>query len=259
MTPTLFGDTRYALVLAAFAVAGIALTVRSDRTSEARANRLHRADEIEEAAAIYQAHVANDPDATRLRYNLGTTLLRLGAPGAFEELAAGTASDSERQRVRASYNLGLWSLIQSLVVPETDSILFYAANAVELNKATLRIDPDHENAKWNLALAQRVLETAVPDPGLMDPGTITGPENIGDPVASTTPMQLADREGLDNILVAGEAETLAGDDLEPLSQLQADAILGTGHLDPSRIMAKMLNRVGRAWRQRGYVAEGPPH
>ena len=259
MTPSLFGDTRHALVLAAFAVAGIALTVRADRTSEARANRLHRADQVEEAAEIYQGRVDDDPEATRLRYNLGTTLLRMGAPGAFEELAAGTASESERQRARASYNLALWSLIQSLVSPETDSVLFHAANAVELNKAALRIDPEHENAKWNLALAQRVLETSALEQGLMDPGTITGPENIGDPMDSPTPMQLADREGLENILVLGEAETLAGDDLEPLSQLQANEILGTGHLDPSRIMAKMLNRVGRAWRQRGYVVEGPPH
>jgi tetratricopeptide (TPR) repeat protein len=259
MNPSLFGDTRHALVLAAFAVAGIALTVRADRTSEARANRLHRADQVEEAAAIYQAHVEADPEATRLRYNLGTTLLRLGATGAYEELAAGTASESERQRARASYNLGLWNLIQALVVPETDSILYYAANAIEANKAALRIDPEHENAKWNLALARRVLETSGLEQALMDPGDISGPDNIGEQTVSSAPMQLANREGLVNIMVVGEAETLAGDDLEPLSQLQANEILGSGHLDPSRITAKMLNRVGRSWRQRGYLVEGPPH
>jgi hypothetical protein len=258
MIPSLFGNTRHALILAAFAVLGIVLTVRADRASEARANRLHRADAIDEAAEIYAERVAEEPEVTRLRYNYGTTLLRLGAEGAFEELVAGTTAESEQQRVRAFYNMGLWSLVQALVAPETDSVLYHAANAVEANKAALRLEPDHENARWNLAIAQRVLETSAPEPGLMDPGAISGPENIGDPVITQAPMQLADREGLENVTVLGESEALAGDDLEPLTPTEASQILGTSHLDPSRMITKILVRQSRARRARAVFFEGQP-
>jgi hypothetical protein len=259
MIPSLFGNTRHALLLAAFAVAGIGATVWADRTSGARANRLHRADAVDEAAAIYAERVADDPEATRLRYNYGTTLLRLGADGALEELAAGTSTENERDRVHAFYNMALWSLVQALVTQAgTDSILHHAANAVEANKAALRLDPDHENARWNLAIAQRVLETAAPEPGMMDPGTISGPDIIGEPMVTPTPLQLAEREGLEDVPVVGEAETLAGDDLLPLSPAEADQILGTSHLDPSRIMSKMLVRESRQRRARAVFFDGQP-
>ena len=258
MIPSLFGNPRHALLLAAFALAGIGATVWADRTSEARANRLHRADEVEQAAAIYARRVAEEPEATRLRYNYGTTLLRQGADGALEELIAATVSESERQRARAFYNMALWSLVQALVTQETDSVLLHAANAVEANKAALRVDPEHENARWNLAIAQRVLETAAPEPGMMDPGTISGPDMIGEPIVSPAPMQLADREGLENVTVLGESETLAGDDLSPLSPAEAIQILGRGHLDPSRVMSKMLVRESRQRRARAIFFDGEP-
>jgi len=259
LIPSLFGNTRHALLLAAFAVAGIGATVWADRTSEARANRLHRSNAVAEAAAIYAARVAEDPEATRLRYNYGTTLLREGAEGAFEELLAATSTESEQQRVHAFYNMALWSLIEALVTQAgTDSILYHAASAVEANKAALRIDPEHENARWNLALAQRVLETAAPEQGLMDPGSISGPDNIGDPVVTPAPMELADREGLEDVPVVGEVETLAGDDLLPLSPAEANQILGTSHLDPSRIMSKMLVRESRQRRARAIFFDGQP-
>ena len=58
--------------------------------------------------------------------------------------------------MHAFYNMGLWSLVQSLVTQGgTDSVLYHAANAVEANKAALRLDPEHENARWNLALARK--------------------------------------------------------------------------------------------------------
>jgi hypothetical protein len=259
MIPSLFGTPRHALLLAAFAVAGIGATVWADRTSEARANRLHRSDAVDEAAAIYAERVAEDPEETRLRYNYGTTLLRLGAEGALEELTAGTSAESERQRVSAFYNKALWSLVQALVTQAgTDSILFHAAGAVEANKAALRLDPEHENARWNLALAQRVLETAAPEPGMMDPGSISGPDMIGEPMVTPAPMQLTNQDGLEDVPVVGESETLAGDDLLPLSPAEANQFLGTSHLDPTRIMSKMLVRESRQRRARASFFDGQP-
>lgn len=255
--PTLLGDPRRAALVALLSILGIALTLRADRTSEARANRLHRADRLEEAAAIYAARVQDDPDAARLRYNLGTTLLRQGDLGAFDELAAGSDAESERLQVRARYNLGLWSLIQSIMSPTTDSVRFHAANAIEANKAALRIDPTHEGAKWNLALAQRVLETSTPEQGIMDPYDIPGPENIGERMETADPLELANREGLDDVAVTAESEALAGEDLAPLSPAEADQILGRSHLDPSTLIMKMLRRESRSQRQRGYYGDGP--
>lgn len=258
MIPSLFGDTRRLLLLVTISAIGIVLTVRAERTSAARANRLHRADAVGEAAEIYQARLADDPTAARLRYNLGTTLLRLGAPGAFEELLAGSSTSDEGQRVHALYNIGLWSLIQSILAPTTDSVLYHAQYSVEANKAALRLDPGHENAKWNLAFAQRILETSAPEQGLMDPGDIAGPDNIGERIETPSPMQLTNQEGLDQVLVVAESETPAGDDLEPLSPQEAIQLLGRSHLDPSRIMANMLNREARSRRGRGDYVQGPP-
>lgn len=258
MIPTRFGDGRRTLLVAALSLAGIGLTVRAERSSEARANRLHRHDALAEAAVIYDQHVVDEPSAADLRYNLGTTLLRLGKPEAFTELVAGTDTDDERLRVRAHYNLGLWSLIAAIMAPETDSVLFHAANAVESNKSALRLDPDHVDAGWNLWLAQRILVSAAPEQGLMDPGDITGPENIGERIETTNPLDLANREGLEEAFANGEQEAPAGDDLEPLSVLEANQILGTSHLDPSTIMTKLLNREGRARRRQAIYVEGPP-
>ena len=258
MIPSLLGDPRRAAIVAILSILGIALTLRADRDSDARANRLHRADRLEEAASIYATHVADEPEDARLRYNLGTTLLRQGDLTALDELVAGSATDDEQLAVHVHYNLGLWSLIQSIMAPTTDSVLFHAASAVEANKEALRLDPSHEDAKWNLALAQRILATSAPEQALMDPGDITGPDNIGERIESPNPMELANREGLVNVAVIGEAETLAGEDLAPLSPIEANQILGNGHLDPSRMITKMLVRESRTRRARAIFFDGPP-
>ncbi len=259
MISTLFGDHRRTLLLVALSLAGIGLTLRADRASEARANRLHRSDALAEAAAIYDQQAIDDPSAADLRYNLGTTLLRLGEQSeAFTELAAGTDTDDERVRVHALYNLGLWSLIQAIMSSTTDSVLFHAANAVETNKSALRLEPEHLDARWNLALAQLILETSTPEQGLMDPGDIDGPDNIGERMESPSPLDLANREGLEEAFATGEQEAPAGDDLAALSVVEANEILGTSHLDPTTIMTKLLNREGRARRRQAIYVEGPP-
>jgi hypothetical protein len=54
----------------------------------------------------------------------------------------------------------------------------------------------------------------------------------------------------------GEAETAASaDELHPLSLIEASEILGTGHLDPTTMVAKLLAFEGRALRSR---ASGRP-
>jgi len=254
----LFENRRRTRVLVALSLAGVATTLYADRSSAARANRLHRADALDEAAAIYRDRVEQDPGSARLRYNLGTTLLRQGDETAFDDLAAATVADDEGLRARAFYNLALWSLIRAVLAESTDSVLFHAANAVEANKAALRLAPDHEDAKWNLAIAQRVLETSTPEQGLMDPGDISGPDNIGERMETTTPTDLTDRWGEDDVLVVAEAESMAGDSLLALSPAEAGGLLGTTHLDPTKIMYNMLEREGRSRRRRAVFFDGSP-
>jgi tetratricopeptide (TPR) repeat protein len=258
LTPRSYLSGRRPLLLVGVSLAGIAITLRADLATEARANRLHRDDRLADARAIYERHVEADPSSARLRYNLGTTLLRTDEPEAYAELAAGAETADEQQRVRALYNMGLWSLIRATFAPSADSALIHAANAVESNKRALRLSPEHENAKWNLALAQRILLTAAPELGMDDPGNINGPDNIGEALVSPNPQDLAEREGLEDANAAAEEEALAGEDLEPLSPLEAEQIVGTGHRNPSTMIDKLLYREGRARRRSGIYVQGPP-
>ena len=258
MTDSIFGSGWRALLLVGLSVVGIALTVRAERASESRANRLHRADRLEEAAEIYVDRAAEESAAERLHYNLGTTLLRMGSPEAALELTSATESDNERVRVGAHYNLGLWRLIQALLSQSSDSIIYQASQAVEENKAALRLDPSHPYAPWNLAFAQILIVEASPD---FDVGNIDEPNgapDLGEIQIIEGPSPFGQDEGFGDQPSEAEEEAIAQEDLLPLTLSEASDILGTGHLDPSTMTGKLLLREGRARRRRQIFVEGPP-
>ena len=258
MSDSIFGSGWRALLLVGLSVVGIALTVRAERESESRANRLHRADRLEEAAEIYVDRAAEESAAERLHYNLGTTLLRMGSPEAALELTTAKESDNERVRVGAHYNLGLWRLIQALLSQSSDSIVYQASQAVEENKAALRLDPSHPDAAWNLAFAQILIVEASPD---FDVGNIDEPNgapDLGEIQIIEGPSPFGQDEGFGDQPSEAEEEAIAQDDLLPLTLSEASEILGTGHLDPSTMTGKLLLREGRARRRRQIFVEGPP-
>lgn len=258
MSDSLFGNRWRALLLVGLSVVGIVLTIRSERTSESRANRLHRSDRLEAAADIYGDHVLQDSTTERLHYNLGTTLLRLGDPAAATQLVEATDSDNERIRIHAFYNLGLVSLIGAFLAQSDDSVLIHARSAVEANKAALRLDPDHIDAGWNLVLAQRILDADFTD---FDPGNQASPDEAPDLAEVQIiegPAPVGQEEGYGESPSEGEEETLAAEDLPPLSLTEASDILGTGHLDPSTMTGKLLLREGRELRRRGRFNQGTP-
>jgi tetratricopeptide (TPR) repeat protein len=258
MTDSIFGSGWRALLLVGLSVVGIALTVRAERASESRANRLHRADRLEEAAEIYVDRAAEESATERLHYNLGTTLLRMGSPEAALELTSATESDNERVRVGAHYNLGLWRLIQALLSQSSDSIIYQASQAVEENKAALRLDPSHPDAGWNLAFAQILIVEASPD---FDVGNIDEPNgapDLGEIQIIEGPSPFGQDEGFGDQPSEAEEEAIAQEDLLPLTLSEASDILGTGHLDPSTMTGKLLLREGRARRRRQNVVVGPP-
>ena len=258
MTDSIFGSGWRALLLVALSVAGIALTVRAERASVSRANRLHRADRLEEAAEIYLDRAAADSTAERLHYNLGTTLLRMGSPEAAQELTAAKESDDERVRVGAHYNLGLWRLIEAILSRTSDSIIYLATQAVEENKAALRLDPSHPDAGWNLAFAQILIVEASPD---FDMGNIDEPNgapDLGEIQIIEGPSPFGQDEGFGEQPSEAEKESIAQEDLLPLTLAEASDILGTGHLNPSTMTGKLLLREGRARRRRqNNVVVGP--
>ena len=258
MTDSIFGSGWRALLLVGLSVVGIVLTVRAERASESRANRLHRADRLEEAAEIYVDRAAEESATERLHYNLGTTLLRMGSPEAALELTSATESDNERVRVGAHYNLGLWRLIQALLSQSSDSIIYQASQAVEENKAALRLDPSHPDAGWNLAFAQILIVEASPD---FDVGNIDEPNgapDLGEIQIIEGPSPFGQDEGFGDQPSEAEEEAIAQEDLLPLTLSEASDILGTGHLDPSTMTGKLLLREGRARRRRQNVVVGPP-
>ena len=259
MTDSIFGGGWRALLLVGLSVVGIALTVRAERASESRANRLHRADRLEEAAEIYVDRAVEESATERLHYNLGTTLLRMGSPEAALELTSATESDNERVRVGAHYNLGLWRLIQALLSQSSDSIIYQASQAVEENKAALRLDPSHPDAGWNLAFAQILIVEASPD---FDVGNIDEPNgapDLGEIQIIEGPSPFGQDEGFGEQPSDAEEESIAQEDLLPLTLSEASDILGTGHRNPSTMTGKLLLREGRARRRRGRtIVGGPP-
>ena len=258
MTDSIFGSGWRALLLVGLSVAGIALTVRAERASESRANRLYRADRLEEASEIYAGRAAANPTAERLRYNLGTTLLRLGSPEAAEELISGTRSDDERVRVGAHYNLGLWRLIEALLSQSSDSIIYHATQALEENKTALRLEPSHPDAGWNLALARILIVEASPDFDLGNIDQPNGAPDFGEIQIIEGPSPFGQDEGFGDQPSEAEEEAIAREDPLPLTLAEASEILGMGHLDPSTMTGKLLLREGRARRRRQSVVAGPP-
>lgn len=252
------GRSWRAALVAALSIAGILVTLGLERWSVERANRLHRAGALPAAAVLYGDHVDADTTVARLRYNLGTTLLELGSPVASDELAFGAGAESEEVRVRAFYNLGLARLLHALEAEAADTAWAYALRSVEASKEALRLAPGRVDARWNLALAQRMLDSIDAQDGRRGEESVDGAADADRLVVSDELRDIEDEDGVEDGPKEGEDETLAqSDELEPLSPLEADEILGSGHLDASTIIRKLLAFEGRELRMQRRATTGP--
>ena len=106
-------------------------------------------DNYSEAVNEYLKIQAKDPANTRLNYNLGIGLYRLGAydNAAFNFQQTAMKTKSSLLKERALYNLG-----NSLFQKEDYE------NAIKAYEAALKIDPDDEDTKFNLELAKKKLK-----------------------------------------------------------------------------------------------------
>lgn len=234
------------LALTVLALAGLVGAWSAERQSMERANRLQRDGRAEEAAALYQARTAASPADPELRYNLGTALAVLDSPAAEVELGRASPGGTAEIRHRAEYNLGVVHLEKALESSDPDSVRAGAASAVEANRAALRLRPGDPDAKWNLAMAARLLDSIASferrsgrelTDGAVEADVVTRSVNVPD---------AAEDEFAEDPPAEGERETVVtlGDE-SPLTPDEAADILGTSHLDPSTILEKLYALEGR--------------
>jgi hypothetical protein len=234
---------------AALCASGMLAAVILEQRSMERANRLHRAGELTAAARAYGDHAGSDTGALALRYNFGTTLLDLGSPAAPGELARASASDSEVLRGNALYNIGLWSLRRARDVVAPDSIRAYAQASADANKAALRLQPGRPDARWNLALAQRMIDSLNAEDGRAGTETVDGTNESDDQVLSEQLREFEDASDVESPPRQGSDEALAqAEEPAALSPLEAEAILVTDP-DRSAIVRKLLTYQGRMQRR----------
>lgn len=234
------------LGLGLFASVGLAWAWGQERGSLERANRLARGGEVESAVTLYEQRALATPSDTELRYNLGTTLIELDSATAEVELARATAGGPREVQGRAQYNIGLVRLRRALDVADPDSVRSDAAAAIAANRLALRLRPGDADAKWNLAMAVRLLDSIdafqrrsgreLTD-GAVEADVVTRSVNVPDP---------EEDERAEDPPAEGEEETAAVATEEgALSLEEAEEILGTSHLDPTEMLRKLLAIEGR--------------
>jgi len=234
-------------VLAVIAAAGLVTFWSAERGSVERANRLFRQGEVERAARLYEERTRAAPADARLRYNLGTTLAALDSPDAELELSRASPSGPPEIQALAEYNRGWLNLEAAIEVDDADSIRAKAAAAVAANRRSIRIRPDHDDAKWNLSLALRLLDSIdtarrqsgrEQTDGAVETEAVTRSTNV--------PDVTEDEPAADDPPAEGERETVVvvGDE-SPLTLDEAVDMLGKSHLDPTEILGKLLALEGR--------------
>ncbi len=111
-------------------------------------NKRYRESQYDEALTEYRSAQVLAPELRELAFNAGDALYRKGdLPNALREYAKAAAADDPLLAADAYYNAGN---------AQTD--LGDLGPAVESYKDALRLSSDHEDAKYNLELALRMLE-----------------------------------------------------------------------------------------------------
>jgi len=232
-------------------MAGVAMSWTAERQSAERANRLYRGGSLQEAVVIYTDRLEANAEDLALQYNLGTALLPSSTAKASVLLAASGGSTDAQLRARSFYNLGLWHLTRALEAEAeaADSVLAHTLASIEASKEALRSGPGDPAARWNLAVAQRMLDSVRSEESGTGSRATEGSSDPREPL-------LNERADVDEETPAeegpktGEQETPAtSDDLRPLTPEEADGILGTGHLDAAPVMRKLLIYEGRTQRR----------
>jgi tetratricopeptide (TPR) repeat protein len=187
------------LLSIAIALAACGSTVAG---SNRQGNRLYRQGKYDEALSAYQKAQAEQPDLAELYYNVGNTLHRKeDYQDAVVETLQGLSKADPDLRARAYYNLGNSFYRQGQF-----------AEAIAAYQEALKLNPDDQDAKHNLELAQQQLEKQQPTPSPQpspteeksaegtptpqpSPGIGQGTETSTPPGGTPTPAAQAGQEG----------------------------------------------------------------
>jgi hypothetical protein len=252
-----FGGSWLRVTVISLTLAGLSFIWANERKSVEHANRLHRSGDFPKAAAVYQSRIDSDSLRPGLRYNIGTSLLELGSAGAEEELALGVESNDDEVTKLALYNLGVSRLLRAVSAEHVDSMRIHARASVQANRNTLRLSPDQADAKWNLSMAQRLLDSIDAANRRAGRATAEGPADPDELVPAENMLEGEEEDPRQGFApLEGDEESLADLSEEaPLPFAEAAEILGATRLDGAAIMRKLLALESRTrWgRQLGRV------
>jgi len=124
--------------------------VSASAVNDARkANEAFRNGDFETAVNLYQSAISQNPDDSRLYYNLGNALSKLGmaeeAKAAYEQFK--NLSDDPVQQSLADYNTGT-------MLTESEQY----EEAMEYLRNSLIKNPDDDDARYNFEMAMRKLQ-----------------------------------------------------------------------------------------------------
>jgi hypothetical protein len=164
-----YATKRQLVRLALLATSAASVAIAFDFTSRFResvehGNSLYHEGQVEGASDIYRARLDAEVGEGEASYNLGTALMSLGSPEAEEYLRFATELPDSTAIQRAFYNLGHLFLTRAAAAEGPEYAIPQLAGAVATGRAALRLRPDDQDARWNLAMAQILLDSLMPDP-----------------------------------------------------------------------------------------------
>jgi hypothetical protein len=223
---------RFALLAASVATLTLAVSYASRyRQSLEHGNRLYHEGQVEDASEVYRARVESESEGDAA-YNLGTALMSLGSPEAEEYLRFATELPDSAAVQRAFYNLGRLFLERAGRASEPEVALSQLVGAVASGRAALRLAPGDEDARWNLALAQILLDS------LMPPAPPPEPQEE-EPEPSEGGMVIPEIARL-GVPRGREFEAIAGEDPGSLNQAEARALLNGVETDVETLIRGIL-------------------
>ncbi|MDP6404313.1 MAG: VWA domain-containing protein [Alphaproteobacteria bacterium] len=191
--PAALAGSRHLLTSAAAVLLLFGLTGFADSDSPydavAQGNALYAEERYEEAAALYAAARAKLPGEPLVAFNIGAARLQAGDPKAAEAaLSDAFNTDDTRLAALAYYNLGNARYVQALDVRETsvEDAVGFIEQAIESYRAALSLQPEMEDAMYNLELAYRLLDELSEERGQSgSPQAQESPQVAGKPGEAT--------------------------------------------------------------------------